>query len=39
MVDLDDSLQLIGRVVGVLDDVARLIRNRGQVAGAVVGSI
>ena len=37
MAELDDGLQLIGGVVGVLDDVAGLIGDAGQIAGAVVG--
>ena len=33
----DDGLQLVGRVVGVLDLVSGLIGHAGEVAGAVVG--
>ena len=34
---LDDGLQLVGRVVGVLHDVLVLVGDRAEVAGAVVG--
>ena len=37
MVELDNGLQLVGGVVGVLDGVAGLIGYAGQIAGAVVG--
>lgn len=37
MVELDDGLQFVGRVISVLDRVDGLIGNAGQIAGAVVG--
>ena len=36
MAELDDGLQLVSRVVGVLNGVAGLIGDAGQIAGAVV---
>ena len=37
MIELGYGFQLIGGVVGILDDRARLIGDTSQVAGAIVG--